>query len=583
MSSRRNLAISGGTKMARNAVGFSIESLTVSGGKEVTFGPDDLVVIVGPNNAGKSAFLRELWTRLQQQPGFPAHGGPVLSKMSIRKTSDRNDAWEVIRSLGRQMPGSGGTYFLGGAGANIDSANTFVTNTETLAPLHNWFGVYIDAGSRLGLSQTQPSIDLGIQSPSHPMHYLHQDWAMMAKLNRWFKRAFGTEIAIDHFAAQVIPLHVGPNVAPRQEESVQTDEYRQRLRESPRLDLQGDGMRSFVGLLMHVLLGHQSLFLVDEPETFLHPPQARLLGRLLAENHAGGQVFLATHSADFLRGLLEASDRSIRVLRLTRQGKNNYVSELQPEGVRTVWSDPVLRYSNILDGAFHEKVIICEAEGDCRFYAAVADVLRNSEEHPYVRDIMFAQSGGKGGIPKLVKALKSLDVPVAAAVDFDALCSVGQFRSIVESLGGDWSTYDADYRAVKASIDELGKVSAEAFKRKLLALTEEIDDKLEEIDRKTVSNLRNLLRTSVGDGRAKESGVGMLGREAKAAADRLLRDLADLGLFVVPGGELESFVVDEPAEKNAWVAAVLERYGANIETAPELAAARDFVASMIKA
>src|SRR3954452_10968168 len=44
------------------------------------------------------------------------------------------------------------------------------------------------------------------------------------------------------------------------------------------LEKEGDGMRSFVGILLHVLLSNDMISLVDAPEAFLHPPQARLIG-----------------------------------------------------------------------------------------------------------------------------------------------------------------------------------------------------------------------------------------------------------------------------------------------------------------
>jgi hypothetical protein len=47
----------------------------------------------------------------------------------------------------------------------------------------------------------------------------------------------------------------------------------------PLLHEQGDGVRSFVGLLHS--LARLPLVLIDEPEAFLHPPHARLLGRVL--------------------------------------------------------------------------------------------------------------------------------------------------------------------------------------------------------------------------------------------------------------------------------------------------------------
>jgi hypothetical protein len=569
--------------VAKNSIGFSIERLVFSGGQGVGFGPDDLVVVVGPNNSGKSATLREITTRLNRNPGQGMPVGQVVTAHTIRKTANIDETWQTIRALGRLQRGAPDTYFFRNEGINENGVTAFMHNPDAIGPLMNWLAVHIDAGSRLGLSQTQQSIDFGNQHPTHPLHFLHQDFDMMAKLGRWFKRAFGTEIAINHLAGSTIPLHVGHDIALSERADVLSADYRERLLASPRLDAQGDGMRSFVGLLMHVLLGHQSLSLVDEPEAFLHPPQAQLLGRLLAENHGGGQVFVATHSADFLKGLLEARDRSVRILRLTRRGDQNDVAELRPDDVREVWSDPVLRYSNVLDGVFHEMVVICEAEGDCRFYGALADALRDEDEHPFARDVMFVQSGGKGGIPKLVNALKALKVPVAAVVDFDALCTTGQFRTLVECFGGDWAALQADYRVVKASIDELGRVTAPTLKARLETLAAGIDETVDDITQRTISDLRGLQKLSVGNSRAKESGMGMLGREAKVCAERMLNALADVGVFVVPTGELESFVPSESAEKNAWVASVLERYGANLKDAPELAAARDFVSRLIRA
>jgi len=39
---------------------------------------------------------------------------------------------------------------------------------------------------------------------------------------------------------------------------------------------QGDGVRSFVGLLLDTMVS-MPIVLIDEPEVFLHPPHARLL------------------------------------------------------------------------------------------------------------------------------------------------------------------------------------------------------------------------------------------------------------------------------------------------------------------
>src|SRR5205807_2215869 len=124
-----------------------------------------------------------------------------------------------------------------------------------------------------------------------------------------------------------------------------------------------------------------------------------------------GQLILATHSGDFLRGLLTDENASIRIIRIRREGNINFAHELRPEDVKNVWNDPLLRHSNVLDALFHEVAIVCEGEADCRFYAAVGDAIvrRTDTKSP---DAMFIHGGGKDKMPNIVRALKALDVPV---------------------------------------------------------------------------------------------------------------------------------------------------------------------------
>ena len=62
------------------------------------------------------------------------------------------------------------------------------------------------------------------------------------------------------------------------------------MRQFQTLDEQGDGFRSYVGVVLSVLLSEGRTILLDEPEAFLHPMQARRLGAWLAEQIATGSV-----------------------------------------------------------------------------------------------------------------------------------------------------------------------------------------------------------------------------------------------------------------------------------------------------
>jgi predicted ATPase len=78
------------------------------------------------------------------------------------------------------------------------------------------------------------------------------------------------------------------------------------------LQTQGDGMRSFATVILKMLAPDTpSLLLLDEPEAFLHPPQARLLGEFIAkERPTRSQLFAATHSPEVLQGMLGAAPES---------------------------------------------------------------------------------------------------------------------------------------------------------------------------------------------------------------------------------------------------------------------------------
>jgi hypothetical protein len=287
--------------------------------------------------------------------------------------------------------------------------------------------------------------------------------------------------------------------------------------------------------------------LVDEPEAFLHPPQARHLGRILvgygAEGHpAHKQLFLATHSGDVLRGALDSESKRVRVLRLRRSGDVNVTRELSNAEVAKVWSDPLLRYSNILDGLFHEKVVVTEADGDCRFYAAVMDAaFDTNNSSARKRDVMFTHCGGKARLPLVIRSLRGLEVPVAVVADFDVLNDEQPLRNIVESAGGEWSTIEHDWREVKHAIDS----------KKPELSTEEVKKDIEEILSKAASpvfpsaaksQIQSVLRRSSPWSTAKTVGASFVpnGQPTQAYL-RLVAALEVVGIFVVPWENLKGF------------------------------------------
>ena len=80
---------------------LAFETITFSDGSTITFEDDDIVVFVGPNNAGKSATLREM----EALVGMP-QAGIVVHSATLRKTGNSSSLRSYL-NLHSQKTGSG--------------------------------------------------------------------------------------------------------------------------------------------------------------------------------------------------------------------------------------------------------------------------------------------------------------------------------------------------------------------------------------------------------------------------------------------------------------------------------------------
>ena len=289
----------------------------------------------------------------------------------------------------------------------------------------------IAANDRLSISEQQSSISPGDQK-SKPQHVLYDDESLMTKISGLFKRAFSKELMFDFRGGNKLPIHVGnlPNI----EGSIDrvSDAYVKAVRENPLLNNQGDGMKSYAGILFETIVSDLAITLIDEPEAFLHPPQMRKLGETLA-SEVNGQLFVATHSSDILRGFLEGTQGDVRILRISRDHNSNLVMEASGETIKELWEKPELRYSNALEGIFHEQTIICEDDSDCRLINSIADHLDANSQDQWL-DTAYIPTGGKHGVPKVADVLRKIGVPIKAVFDIDFLSEQLLVKNTVEAF-----------------------------------------------------------------------------------------------------------------------------------------------------
>ncbi|MFJ8563223.1 ATP-dependent nuclease [Streptomyces sp. NPDC093514] len=313
---------------------------------------------------------------------------------------------------------------------------------------------------------------------------------------------------------------------------------------------QGDGFRSFVQVLLQVMVRPAPIVIIDEPEAFLHPPQARLLGSLLAGIKGQTQLFVATHSADFLAGVLEAEQaRPVSIVRLDRSSGTPAARLLNPDAVQSLLRTPLLRYSNLSSGLFYDRVVLCEAAGDCQFYAAAFDATKDpAAAHD---NTLFLHTSGKAPLGDTARRLRQCGIPTAVIADFDYLRS--GLAQAVTSLDGVTEHLDADLKCLREhAAGARSETSAGGFKTKMNELLKGIKAS-DPLPDRVLGELTKLAKGGDRWGDLKESGLAGLHGDPYNAAERLLRAAADFGLFVVPCGELESWVRQVPrGVKAVW-------------------------------
>ena len=434
-----------------DTLSVTFASITFSDGTMVELDPTDVVVLVGPNNAGKSLALRELDDYI---------GGNTITtvfKSISRRDYGTDDDFDTFVRRHAQIKSEGGSWNISGyrlsvsvSGPNLNLKQYW---PENLRRFRSLFCLLVPTKDRIDDSNPVDSIDVLEEPVSNPIHMLLDD-KLESKLSGYFRWAFDEDLILHRGGGRKLPLLVGNRVDTHKGEDRLSAAYCERLLASTvPLHKQGDGMRSFASVILHLLAPiTPSILLLDEPEAFLHPPQARLLGEIIAvERSSRAQLFVATHSSDVLHGLINVASDRLRVVRIQREGNINRVKELDKELVRKISVDPLMKYSAVMSGVFHQRVIVCEADGDCMLYSSILDLDEvHGEGYP---DVLFVHASGKDRMATLAETLRALDVPVDVVADIDILRYESGLQRIIDALGGDWSRIQPVAKIVRAAVD----------------------------------------------------------------------------------------------------------------------------------
>ncbi len=384
----------------------------------------------------------------------------------------------------------------------------------------------LDGRSRINLANTQGAGDLQ-QPPLTSLQVLFRDDTKRREVRRIVAEAFGTHFVIDptqlgHFR---IRLAGRPPMDDMEERGLHAEAVSFHAA-AQLIDEGSDGVKAFTGIIIELMAGDPRVILVDEPEAFLHPSLASKLGFEVsrAALSADKRVFASTHSPAFVMGCIQ-SGAPVNIVRLTYRAGAATARVLPSNEILELMRHPLLRSTGVLSGLFYEFVVVTESDADRAFYQEVNERLLQFKPDWGIPNCLFINAQNKQTVQTIMRPLRTLGVPAAAVVDVD----------ILKEGGANWTNL-----LTSATVPAISHGSLATMRSAVKAAMD--------------ATCRDMKR---------EGGVSILGRQDREAAQNLLSQLREYGVFVVSRGELESWVKVLGANGHgpSWLIEVFERMG----------------------
>ena len=411
---------------------------------------------------------------------------------------------------------------------------------------------YMDSESRLKIASKSPNYIPVENSPANLLQALYGSLGEFdQKLKDAFQKTFGMDIRLDYSSGLELRLAVSKEfeVIPQDPRTAYPV-----MKKYPSIELQGDGFRSFVAVILSLLLSKNKVVLLDEPEAFLHPEQARRLGQWISDHTEAFpcQVVVATHNANFLSGLLSGSQPA-DIYRLNRNDDITSFTKITADATQALSKSPILSSQRVLEGIFARGVVVCEADSDRIIYNSVAIHEHSNQE------ILFIHAHNKQTVKSVVTLLNNASIPTVAIVDIDIMNSEAELSQTLQAFNSteDMTEILALRTVVAGHIEELSEDE----------VLDKIKFKVEEFLTQIRGNEHNLsgakgalnrIRSEATKwSQLKKGGLDYLDSPFKEQAEKIVADSSKHGLYIVSVGEVEGWM-DLGVRKNRWVIPALE-------------------------
>lgn len=504
-----------------------------------------ITIFVGPNNSGKSKILTEIQQFCSQ--GQQLATNVIIDSIELNQVNSNEIDNKVTNITLEPNPGEaiGQNNILIGKRGQRQQINENQLKQALLNPSSNlslvcryylsFNTIMLNGNNRINLVNQQAAGNL--QQPAHSsFQVLFRDDDKRSEVRRIIHESFDKYLVVDPTNLGQLNLRlssVEPD-EPRQERGIHEEAVRFHANALP-ITTASDGVKAFTGMVIEMIAGDPSILLVDEPEAFLHPSLSFKLGKEVSGimSELDKRLFVSTHSSNFLMGCIQAGT-PINIIRLTYQNEIPTARVLPNNDILKLMRNPLLRSTGVLSALFYEYVIVTESDADRVFYQEINDRLLKHTENKGISNCLFLHAQNKQTIKTIVKPLRELGIPVAGIVDID----------IIKDGGAVWSSFlDSGF--------------------------------VPEIEWESLANIRLALKRKFeesGRNMKKDGGINILEPSDKEAAENLFSKLGEYGLFTVPNGELESWLLELNVTGHGpnWLVEMFEKMGEDPESADYL-------------
>lgn len=540
-----------------NIPSLSIEKIKFNDGIPIEFQNDDIVLLVGANNVGKSRTLKDLKDDLNDSSKSKVIVDEVVYKSSNLSGSQLREYFEK-----NFIKDSWGNYnvLIDENQSQCFNDSSFIDIITEEKPFYKVLFSFLSTESRLNI--TRPiAFNTTVDNRSLSIiKALENDSEAIESLNEVLQMGF--EKAIDVYEEYLEGTVVKKYKIGKCQEIVDAINSNRRdnlnmLKEMEDLHSQGDGIRSAIAILASLIVNTHSLFLIDEPETFMHPPQARLLGKNIVALSKQKQCFISTHSIDFIKGVLEADSSRVKIIKIDRIENDNKFSLVDNGSIAEIANDKNLKYTNILDGLFYNQLVMCENESDCKFYSAI---LENLDLTIY-QNTLFCAVGGKDQFKKVVPLLKELNIQYSIIADVDLINNRGDLKQLVNTIEADcYKQIETDHTKF---IEEFEKGMNSQVKTQ-----ETIKNEINQLfstdtymPDSIAKNIKDILKNISSFKLLKSGGKDILPQgDCVSLFNQIKEFLKEHKVFILECGEIERFVPDVSGHGNLWVEKTFTKY-----------------------